>query len=271
DGETFLSADDFRINLWNLEISNQCFNIIDMKPPNMDDLTEVITSAEFHPFHCNLLAYSCSTGYIQLVDMRKSAICDHNTRILRGGGSNGLKSFFTEIAASITDLKFASDGRHVLGRDYMNLKLWDIRMENSPVAIYKIHEHLRLKLCDLYNNDAIFDKFACCLSGDGLHFATGSYSNQVRIFSHGGGEEGITLQASRNPNRKSPIQANTRARRSSLSNLTRGFYRHGQENLNSESNDFSCNLNSKLLHLAWHSNKDLIACAAGSTLFMYYL
>lgn len=39
DGETFVSADDLRINLWNLEVSNQCFNIVDMKPSNMDDLT----------------------------------------------------------------------------------------------------------------------------------------------------------------------------------------------------------------------------------------
>ncbi|CAH1417668.1 unnamed protein product [Lactuca virosa] len=44
DGETFISADDLRKNLWNLEVSDQCFNIIDMKPSNMDDLTEVITS-----------------------------------------------------------------------------------------------------------------------------------------------------------------------------------------------------------------------------------
>ncbi|XP_027123097.1 serine/threonine protein phosphatase 2A 55 kDa regulatory subunit B beta isoform-like [Coffea arabica] len=271
DGETFLSADDFRVNLWNLEISDQCFNIIDMKPPNMEDLTEVITSAEFHPFHCNLLAYSSSRGYIRLVDMRKSAICDQSSRILHDGASNGSKSFFTEIVASISDLKFASNGRHILSRDYMSLKLWDIHMENSPVATYKIHEHLRPKLSDLYNNDALFDKFACCLRGDGLQFATGSYSNQVHIFSHGGGVEDITFEASKNPNRKPLMHANTRARRRSLSNLTRAFSRHGQENLNSEHNEFYCNLNAKLLHLAWHPNKDLIACAAGSSVFMHYL
>lgn len=39
DGETFISTDDLRINWWNLEISDQCFNIIDMKPSNMEDLT----------------------------------------------------------------------------------------------------------------------------------------------------------------------------------------------------------------------------------------
>jgi len=39
DGETFISAEDLRINLWNLEISNQSFNIVDVKPANMEDLT----------------------------------------------------------------------------------------------------------------------------------------------------------------------------------------------------------------------------------------
>ncbi|PON72217.1 Protein phosphatase 2A regulatory subunit PR [Parasponia andersonii] len=271
DGETFVSADDLRINLWNLEISGQCFNIVDMKPSNMEDLTEVITSAEFHPIHCNLLAYGSSRGFIRLVDMRLSALCDHSAIILKDGDSRGSKSFFTEIIASISDMKFSKDGRYILSRDYMNLKLWDMRMDSSPVSICKIHEHLRPKLCELYDNDCIFDKFACCLSGDGLHYATGSYSNHLRIFSRGVGiEEGITIEASKHPLRKPVLQAAPRARRSSLSNLTRGFYRHGHENSSSGSNDMSCNLNSKLLHLAWHPERNFIACAAGNSLFMYY-
>lgn len=32
-----------------------------------------------------------------------------------------------------------------------------------------------VQLCDLYENDSIFDKFECCLSGDGGRVATGSY------------------------------------------------------------------------------------------------
>ncbi|MQL72595.1 hypothetical protein Taro_004912 [Colocasia esculenta] len=175
DGETFISADDLRINLWNLEVSNQCFNIIDMKPPNMEDLVEVITSAEFHPVYCSILAYSSSRGFIRLVDMRQSALCDKNARILQDHEAHGSRSFFTEIIASISDIKFARDGVHILSRDFMNLKLWDLRMGVSPVATYRVHEYLRPKLHELYNNDSIFDKFECCLSGDGLHFATGSY------------------------------------------------------------------------------------------------
>ncbi|KAB1200930.1 Serine/threonine protein phosphatase 2A 55 kDa regulatory subunit B beta isoform [Morella rubra] len=192
DGETFISADDLRINLWNLEISDQCFNIIDMKPPNMEDLTEVITSAEFHPIHCNLLAYSSSRGFIRLVDMRRSALCDHSARIFQNGGSQGFRSFFTEIIASISDIKFSKDGRHILSRDYMTLKLWDMHMDSSPVATFKVHDHLHPKIRSHGTEGMLLSKHL------GMEF-----------------------------NLKPLRDAAPRARRSSLSNLTRGLYRHG--------------------------------------------
>lgn len=62
DQETYLSADDLRINLWHLDITNESFNIVDVKPLNMDELNEVITAAEFHPTHCNYFVYSSSKG-----------------------------------------------------------------------------------------------------------------------------------------------------------------------------------------------------------------
>lgn len=39
--ETFISADDLRVNLWHLGTNDQSFNIVDIKPANMEDLTEV--------------------------------------------------------------------------------------------------------------------------------------------------------------------------------------------------------------------------------------
>ena len=35
----------------------------------------------------------------------------------------GSRSFFTEIIASISDIKFSKDGRFILSRDYMTLKV----------------------------------------------------------------------------------------------------------------------------------------------------
>lgn len=74
------------------------------------------------------------------------------------------RSFFSEIISSISDIKFSHSGRYMLTRDFLNLKVWDLQMDNRPVETYPIHEYLRTKLCALYENDCIFDKFECCWS-----------------------------------------------------------------------------------------------------------
>lgn len=56
------------------------------------------------------------------------------------------KSFFSEIIASISDIRFSRDGRYILARDYMTLKLWDLNMESRPVATFQMHEHLRARV-----------------------------------------------------------------------------------------------------------------------------
>ncbi|KAL7152412.1 hypothetical protein ABFS83_04G095800 [Erythranthe nasuta] len=269
DGETFISADDLRINLWNLEISNQSFNIVDVKPTNMEDLTEVITSAEFHPTHCNMLAYSSSKGSIRLIDLRQSALCDSHSKLFEEQEAPGSRSFFTEIIASVSDVKFARDGRYLLSRDYMTLKLWDINMDSGPVSTFQVHEYLRPKLCDLYENDSIFDKFECCLSGDGNRVATGSYSNLFRIFgSTTGSTEATTLEASKNPMRRQ-VQTPSRPSRSLTSSISR-VVRRGAESPTVDANGNSFDFTTKLLHLAWHPSENSIACAAANSLYMYY-
>ena len=42
-------------------------------------------------------------------------------------------------------------------------------MESKPVLSVPIHEYLKVHLCDLYENDCIFDKFECAASTDGQY------------------------------------------------------------------------------------------------------
>jgi serine/threonine-protein phosphatase 2A regulatory subunit B len=79
------------------------------------------------------------------------------------------KSFFSEIISSISHIKFSGDGRYMVARDYMTLKIWDLNMESKPVKVINIHEHLRTKLCDLYENDCIFDKFESAINHNGKY------------------------------------------------------------------------------------------------------
>lgn len=261
DQETFLSADDLRLNLWNLEVTDQSFNIVDIKPANMEDLTEVITSAEFHPRMCNIFAYSSSKGCIRLADMRSSALCDRHAKAFEEVESQASKSFFSEIIASISDITFSRDGRYILSRDYMTLKLWDINKENSPVATFQVHEHLRARLCDLYENDSIFDKFDCCLNGRGDCVATGSYNNMFRINGVWNGID-LSLEASRDPMRKR-LQTPSKTNRFAIRKNT------GPGKRGNDPGEMGNDYQSKLLHLAWHPEANVIAAAASNSLYMY--
>ncbi|KAL9680527.1 hypothetical protein QQ045_018407 [Rhodiola kirilowii] len=263
DCETFLSADDFSINLWNLEISGQTFNIVDLKPTDTDHVSEMIRTAEFHPAHCNILAYGTSKGLIRLNDLRQSPICDRNGTLFAQRGHRSSRNAAMEIASSIADIKFKNDARHMITRDYMSLKLWDINMNSGPIATYMVHENMRYQIKELYDRRLLIDKFECCLSGNGLCAATGSYSYLFKLFDLSpGSTEARTLQASRTPQRinvqeASPwsIQAVERCGLSASHGLDdNGCYYYDTM---------------KLLNLAWHPCQNLIACAAADSLFLY--
>lgn len=49
-------------------------------------------------------------------------------------------------------------------------------MEARPVHTLPIHEHLRPKLVDLYENDCIFDKFEVCVNAAGTYVIPLLYS-----------------------------------------------------------------------------------------------
>jgi hypothetical protein len=42
------------------------------------------------------------------------------------------RSFFSEIISSISDVKFSHNGRYMVTRDYLSVKVWDLQ----PAAIF---------------------------------------------------------------------------------------------------------------------------------------
>jgi serine/threonine-protein phosphatase 2A regulatory subunit B len=292
DGETFISSDDLRINLWNLNIQDQSFNIVDIKPANMEELTEVITAAEFHPQSCNWFMYASSKGTIKLADMRESALCDqHAKRKLlpldhapepadrlplefEQEEDPSSRSFFSEIISSISDVRFSHDGRYILSRDYLTVKIWDVNMERQPVKTIPIHEHLRPRLCDTYENDSIFDKFEVVFSGDGSNVMTGSYNNNFMIYpSDPERETEVVLQADKSAFKAkkvgvpTPINSST----SPTSGGKKGGSRAGSPaagasgqggRMRKETDADQIDFNKKILHMSWHPFEDSIAIAA---------
>ncbi|PWW79299.1 protein phosphatase 2A regulatory subunit PR55 [Tuber magnatum] len=259
DGETFISSDDLRINLWNLNIQDQSFNIVDIKPANMEELTEVVTAAEFHPQYCNWFMYASSKGTIKLADMRESALCDQHVKLFEQEEDPTSRSFFSEIISSISDVRFSSDGRYILSRDYLTVKIWDINMENRPVKTIPIHEHLRPRLCDTYENDSIFDKFEVVFSGDGNNVMTGSYNNNFMIYpSDPEKEVEVVLQADKSA---------FKAKKVGVPTPINGGKKGGR--MRKETDADQIDFNKKILHMSWHPFEDSIAIAATNNLFVF--
>ncbi|XP_054167215.1 serine/threonine-protein phosphatase 2A 55 kDa regulatory subunit B alpha isoform-like isoform X2 [Oppia nitens] len=255
DQETYLSADDLRINLWNLEITDESFNIVDIKPVNMEELTEVITAAEFHPSHCNLFVYSSSKGIIRLCDMRAAALCDQHAKIFEEPEDPTNRSFFSEIISSISGIKFSNNGRYMISRDYLSVKVWDLNMDSRPIESYLVHEYLRSKLCSLYENDYIFDKFECCFNGNDSYIMTGSYNNFFKIFDRQTKRD-VMLEASKEIAKPKTILK------------PRKVFTTGKKKKDEISVD-SLDFNRKILHTAWHPNDNIIAVAATNNLFLF--
>lgn len=293
DGETFISSDDLRINLWNLNIQDQSFNIVDIKPANMEELTEVITAAEFHPQSCNWFMYASSKGTIKLADMRESALCDQHAKrkpVVLPTTSSMLmpslefeqeedpssRSFFSEIISSISDVRFSHDGRYILSRDYLTVKIWDVAMERQPVKTIPIHEHLRPRLCDTYENDSIFDKFEVVFSGDAKNVMTGSYNNNFMIYpSDPDKETEVVLQADKSAFKAKkvgvPTPINSTSPTSTNSGGKKGNSRAGSPaagaggqggRMRKETDADQIDFNKKILHMSWHPFEDSIAIAA---------
>mmetsp|Transcript_33283 Transcript_33283/g.108844 ORF Transcript_33283/g.108844 Transcript_33283/m.108844 type:complete len:460 (-) Transcript_33283:383-1762(-) len=244
DGESFLSCDDLRLNLWNLRDAKCCFNIVDVKPANMEALSKVLTSADFHPIDCHTFLYSSSRGCVRLGDMRAAALCDASAKSFEEPEDPATKSFFSEITSSIASARFSRDGRNIVTRDYLSVRIWDVRVETRPIKTIAMHEHLRPKLCDLYEKDCIFDKFECCFNHNATHVLTGSYQNRFHLLSADGSTPDLALEASQTPYRRAsapPLY--------SAADLPPDFSR-------------------RVLHTAFHPQHNVAAIAATSTLYI---
>jgi len=265
DGETFISADDLRVIWWNLEVHDHCFNMIDLKPINMEELKEVITSATFHPTHCSQLVYSTSLGVLRLVDTRDSALVDKAGLSFEMPESTN--SFFSEVTSSISDVTFSRCGKFLAARDYMTVKVWDVRTNREPVQTIEVQDNLKSCLSELYESDCIFDRFNVNFSADGKKVLTGSYDNKANVWRVSDGTL-VTCHEISKGRSALDMSTHSAASNSSTSSNPDGFSfpengpPHNPRNL-------EVDVDKKILQTSWHPTMDVAAIAGQSCLYLY--
>jgi hypothetical protein len=152
-----------------------------------------------------------------------------------------------------------------VSRDYLTVKIWDVNMERQPVKTIPIHEHLRPRLCDTYENDSIFDKFEVVFSGDADNVMTGSYNNNFMIYpTEEQKDTEIVLQADKSAFKAkkvgvpTPMNKGNGKKAGSRSGSPAGPGSRMKKETDADQIDF----NKKILHMSWHPFEDSIAIAA---------
>jgi len=139
------------------------------------------------------------------------------------------------------------------------------------VKTIPIHDHLRGKLCDLYENDCIFDKFECVWGGDDKyvdhvplpyrrilividccrHVLTGSYHNYFRIYDSDTLND-VVLQADKSAFKAKKIGG-------PLPGGKQTGLKNGQRGLRDAMQLDTLDFNKKILHASWHPRENTIA------------
>ena len=250
DNEHFLSADDLRVNIWNMSISNEVYSAVDVPMENTEDISEVITSASFHPTDPNVFMFSSSKGVIKLCDFRINSQYDKCAMDYALPEDSQKKNFFSEIINSISYACFAKSGNYLFSRDYITVKAWDIRKNRTPVTNLRLCSYLERKLCDLYESENIFDKFELCSSPDSQFMMTGTYSDSFHIVDRLGGCA-VTLSATfDNPKGNAIGTYHTEIEKKPITLPTFDFSR-------------------KINQSAWHPNNQTVAVANHNCLFVF--
>ena len=213
DGETFLACDDFTVTWWHMEgdggassgerastdttasqaTSSSSCRLFDVIPDTMDNITQVLTTAAFHPTHASLFLVGSSDCWVGIGDLR-----DPPSRRDRKWGQrlefqarhNPVNSQHNEILLSPSDALFLSNtashaganGHSVVTRDYLTLKLWDLRKTVDPVSCANVNAAAIPHLDGLYENDSIFDRFTVDADQVTGSVVTGHYGEQVQVW-----------------------------------------------------------------------------------------
>jgi len=133
-----------------------------------------------------------------------------------------------------------------------------------------INPSLRPLLADLYETDAIFDKFECAVSGDGQHVATGTYNYTFQVHDREGQREGSQTEVSRTAGRKQRVGAGgAGGRGGGVMKMGGGKKAAGGRGGGADGGGDLMAFDKKIMHLAWHPERDVLAIAGLNRLYFY--
>ncbi|KAG5496226.1 hypothetical protein JKF63_02527 [Porcisia hertigi] len=189
DGETFMSVEDLQVFWWSFEATDttKATCIADLRPASgaLDEVEELVTASSFHPTHNSLFLLTRSSGILNIGDLRDPPSRESRKYAISSQLTTQQNPFscqaYDEILCSISDASFLGPD-HVVTRDYLSLKLWDLRRPDRPCAMMPVMNYVAKYLDSLYENDSIFDRFPVAVDDISGTVVTGLYDGAVAVW-----------------------------------------------------------------------------------------
>ena len=190
DSETFLSLDDLQVFWWHLEAQDttKATKLADLKPESgQPDI--LLTAAAFHPQNGSIFLVSNSNGACEIGDLRdppcrKKREYQVTLQVRPELHNTVFHAEHSDILSAISAASFM--GRDfVVTRDYLSLKMWDMRFPTHPVAACPVLDFLAPTMDYLYDKDLIFDRFPLAVDDQSMTVATGLYAGTVAVWRPG--------------------------------------------------------------------------------------
>jgi serine/threonine-protein phosphatase 2A regulatory subunit B len=142
----------------------------------------------------------------------------------------------------------------VVCRDFISLKIWDIRNPAKPLRSIPITDYMDKKLCELYEAESFFDKFNISQSPCGKYALTGAYTNMGHI---------IDLEGKFNVQLESAF-GNKRGKTCSAK---------ARDYINRKLQPFTdgptLDLKKKVLLNCWHPKENIVALGSHNCIFLF--
>ena len=181
----FISSDDFRVYLWDINRSEKdLYTPIDIEPNEDNIFQEKITKSAYLDYNPHIFIYGTNKGNINVCDLRTSS--DRLKFETSYKDIKNVKNDMTSIVSNsilcIHDICSSLNNKYSFAtRNYLSIYLWDIRKQNEPNSKIILYEPVINKLSFLYQNNYINDKFSISSDKSGQFLLTGGYNNMFHV------------------------------------------------------------------------------------------
>ena len=158
------------------------------------------------------------------------------------------------------------DGNSLVVRDYLGVKIYDVRKSSEPVSVIPIQTHLIPLVQELDTNDVLYEKFDLSLGMNDQYFVTGSFDREFFIHDLHNNKTLQLMSHRFQPRVITPLPQSINPSMVDHSAPTQLLMKYAPRD---HSTNMPIDYNAKVALTRFHPNETLIATAVSNNLYVF--